>query len=475
MSEKPLERLNYYNGQRLEAKDLKLEQEYHIRVRRWLNKSLYSSGIARGLTVRAQKVKEGETEKPVIVVRPGLAIDTQGREIILVEEKNLDLPGETDTYLTIAYDERKTEEETGSCANRKTGGHVPWGGPARILAEPLLNFYPEIPPDGSGKIVLARVTQINNCNDVELDMSLRRYIGASSASRVNQYALEGERHIDKNNPGRIYFHIRGRQPTAVTLYLRAEKFSTLFYTELGQHTHALNIDGNLETLDAEPALDVNISNHSHASGTLGTHEEDHQHGMNAQCPKSRDHQNKNYFALSWHDFGGSDSCQDLLNDIQGSITGGRHSHSVTGYTAVSGFNYSHKHKFTPTGSIPTAGISDVTARGGDPTKPLDKALTYINTLKIGIRKPGKKDFDDLTDDILNQLKANRPSDQDWRRLGTGVGVGDPLAGLGTGPIKLDFLPDLSFDEVNGGEYVIELSVDKDNDSGGRILYNLYVE
>jgi len=40
MTEKVLERLNYYNGQRLEASDLKVEQEYHIRVRRWLNKSL---------------------------------------------------------------------------------------------------------------------------------------------------------------------------------------------------------------------------------------------------------------------------------------------------------------------------------------------------------------------------------------------------------------------------------------------------
>ncbi len=87
MSEKPLERLNYYNGQRLEAKDLKLEQEYHIRVRRWLNKSLYSSGIAQGLTVRVEKLKENNTEKPVIIVSPGLAIDTQGREIILEKDR----------------------------------------------------------------------------------------------------------------------------------------------------------------------------------------------------------------------------------------------------------------------------------------------------------------------------------------------------------------------------------------------------
>ena len=53
MNEKPLERLNYFNGQRLQAADFKLEQDYHMRVRRWLNRSLYTPGIASGLEVYA--------------------------------------------------------------------------------------------------------------------------------------------------------------------------------------------------------------------------------------------------------------------------------------------------------------------------------------------------------------------------------------------------------------------------------------
>ena len=64
MIEEPLDRLNYYNGQRLEASDLKLEQQYHIRVRRWINKSLYTPGIASGLDVR------GETNTRFVVVGP---------------------------------------------------------------------------------------------------------------------------------------------------------------------------------------------------------------------------------------------------------------------------------------------------------------------------------------------------------------------------------------------------------------------
>src|SRR5438094_368397 len=122
MSEKPLERLNYYNGQRLEARDLKLEQEYHIRVRRWLNKSLYTSG------------------------RTGLA------------EVELDA-------------------------------------------------------------VCTTVRRVH--------VGARRYVGAALTAKVYQYALEGERHVsstigNESNPARIYFHIRGRQPHSVTLYLRAE-------------------------------------------------------------------------------------------------------------------------------------------------------------------------------------------------------------------------------------------------------------
>ena len=66
--ESPLERLNYYNGQRLEAGDMRTEQDYHVRVRRWLNKSLYTPGIAAGLDVT---VKEGDPHTVVGASRVG--------------------------------------------------------------------------------------------------------------------------------------------------------------------------------------------------------------------------------------------------------------------------------------------------------------------------------------------------------------------------------------------------------------------
>jgi hypothetical protein len=129
MTEKPLERLNYYNGQRLEASDLKLEQEYHIRVRRWLNKSLYSAGIARGLEVHAEiAIDPSKKPAPVVVVSPGLALDAEGHEIILWEEERVVVVGDArhhagsaseaevdGLYLTIRYDEELTSLQQSGC------------------------------------------------------------------------------------------------------------------------------------------------------------------------------------------------------------------------------------------------------------------------------------------------------------------------------------------------------------------------
>src|SRR4029079_13330382 len=92
MSEQPIERMKYYNGQRLEADDLKLEQEYHIRVRRWLNKSLYSAGIAAGLEVKPDL---GNLQQ--VIVGRGLALDQDGREIILLDEQAVQVMGRPST------------------------------------------------------------------------------------------------------------------------------------------------------------------------------------------------------------------------------------------------------------------------------------------------------------------------------------------------------------------------------------------
>src|SRR5262245_7921883 len=214
MNEKPLERLNYYNGQRLEANDLKLEQEYHIRVRRRLNKYLLSTGIAEGLEVRREVDDKGQSTNSVIV-SPGLALDAEGREIILLEEERAPVIGQPSkidgevqgNYLTIQYREETEAEEQGGCTPQpnghdKSAGRLAGRGPTRLRAKPILGWSDILPHESSGKILLGQVELNENCKVRRVHAGVRRYIGAASTANLHQYALDGERHIDKDNPGR---------------------------------------------------------------------------------------------------------------------------------------------------------------------------------------------------------------------------------------------------------------------------------
>ena len=226
MAEKPLDRLSYYNGQRLEADDLTLEQEYHIRVRRWLNKSLYpEGGIVDGLEVT--KLYDLQ-----VIVEPGLALDPEGREIILMERRVVPvipkknrpdgrIPG---NYLTIRYDEETTSEEGGSCTPRpehpsQAVSRAAWGGPGRVRAAPRLGWTDATPTPGGNEVYLAQIELDAACTCVKhIHRGVREDVERRVAQKVFQYALEGTADIAVNVPKRIYFHIRGRQPNAVTLY-----------------------------------------------------------------------------------------------------------------------------------------------------------------------------------------------------------------------------------------------------------------
>jgi hypothetical protein len=479
MIEPPLERLNYYNGQRLEAGDLKLEQEYHIRTRRWLNKSLYTTGIASGLDVRAEKGTR------TVIVSPGLALDGEGREILLLEEARLAVPGKPHKkvqgsdamvdglYLTIRYNEEPIHEERNGCVpqserSKQSGNRPAWGGPARLQAKPQFSWRDSLPYESSGEVLLAQVELTPDCSQVhQVNTGVRRYVGAASEAKVRQYAIEGERHIDRDNPGRIYFHIRGRQPKAVTLYLRAEKFSTLFYTEMGRHNHAHDAAG----------FSMTIPGHQHAIIPINTP------GLGVGTGQAGDH---------------SHSVGDIRANISGVLTSpsggwgipqlsapidltirqaslkiwasmdfallpdGSHLHALP---ATTDFNSQTVIPLSGTGSSDSAGVSDIRARNNTPHSP-QIALDYVLDMQVYIG-PSTYPSANYTNDILNQLRSAQPTET-WDKLGDGGG-GHALAVKGTGEIKLDFLPNVTFTE---GEHVIELRVAS---GGGRIVYNLYVE
>ena len=368
-------------------------------------------------------------------------------------------------------------------------------------------------------------------------------MGAASAATVRQYALEGEREVafipkesfpaqpstapqpaDVEVVGRIYFHIRGRQPNAVTLYLKASEFSALHYTEMGTHTHSLSVTGT--TQESDPALDEIRTSHFHGSSVMSAVDNDRSkhstHSLSARKGYIGDHEKdssgqltadiaaffliernwglKFYLPQNTNDFftnAGAwiadaftaathteptrapeldTSHEDILLPTGGVIGEGNHSHDIGGNTDGKGIDLRHKHPISGSGTSGETGVANplnpasTKARGGTP-------LTYVSGLQIAIN--GLDRTTAIQDQIVDSVPgAQKPA---WQ-LGLGNGASNhPLANeaFDAISIRLDFLPHVTFAE---GQHVIELSVPRILDgngnpvpNGGRIHYNLYIE
>jgi hypothetical protein len=140
-----IKRLNYFNGQFLREQDFTDEQTYHLDMRRRHNLRLHTPGVVFGLGVTPGTGK--------VTVQAGMAIDAQGREIIL--ESATDLPITAATDITISFKEDKTDDtsETGIAGNRR------WTETAALANS--------VNPNG---IVLAKVTAVS---PVTLNSSFR--------------------------------------------------------------------------------------------------------------------------------------------------------------------------------------------------------------------------------------------------------------------------------------------------------------
>lgn len=446
--EEPLERLNYYNGQRLVAGDLRLEQDYHIRVRRWLNKTLFTPGIADGLEVR---VAPSSPRK--VVVSPGLAIDALGREVILLEETEVDVVGVPSTeedwvfgnYLTIAYAEEPVASVQDGCSVKTGTGDLAWGGPTRIRATPLFAFQGAWPAESTGKILLAQVELGAGCEVTRIHNGVRKYVDAAAPS-VRTLAFEGEKDIDQKNPKVLRFHIRGGPPRAVLLYLWGERLSTLFYTELPAHVHAVDL-----TTDGQGAADDH--QHDVVIGTVPTAVDGgHDHDIRAAYFKDQGGDQAIRLAPNTD---GTD-----LTDLMGAkaiLAGSEHSHVLelgTIPSSSTGGAADHDHAITGQTTEPVG----VTENGSGGVRS-GSELTYVDQLKVFLNG------NEITSAVLSQLRWPAAG---WPTLGDGT-AGHPLVTAGTGAIDLLRL-DLTLVE---GEHMLELKVD--NASGGNIRYNLYVE
>jgi hypothetical protein len=78
----PARRVNYFDRQHIRLAELRDEQTYHVALRRRHNITHHTWGIVLGLEIAI--------ENGVPAVRPGLAVDGYGRELLLVERRVID-------------------------------------------------------------------------------------------------------------------------------------------------------------------------------------------------------------------------------------------------------------------------------------------------------------------------------------------------------------------------------------------------
>ena len=105
MTEKPFLRNKYFAGKVLTAEDLELEQNYFREKLKLHNRALHGFGVVSGLDVSERGGK--------LIVKPGLAIDCEGNEILLAALRVEPLPEPNSgmsVYLTIHYRELPTNQ-----------------------------------------------------------------------------------------------------------------------------------------------------------------------------------------------------------------------------------------------------------------------------------------------------------------------------------------------------------------------------
>lgn len=166
-----IKRLHYFDHQFLVEADFTDEQTYHLDMRRRLNRLLYTFGIAEGLGV-------AKSANKTVTVRPGVALDRLGQEMIVEADQVVNLsdatrfPPNATVFITIAYQEQESDPTTATGVSGNT----------RVTEQPVVQAVTTAPPSDSMVIQLARFTLDasanvpGNLNDL-FDGGVRQRVG----------------------------------------------------------------------------------------------------------------------------------------------------------------------------------------------------------------------------------------------------------------------------------------------------------
>ncbi|HEY9670718.1 MAG TPA: hypothetical protein V6D11_04690 [Waterburya sp.] len=142
-----VKRTHYFNGQFLRENDFNAEQKYHMERLRDHNRLLHTPGIAKGLDIPPPPASATS-----ITINAGVAYDNQGREIVLADNKPIELKDFADNasvYIVISYREQETDptSETGVTGN------------TRITEDANLETLLSAPTNPDEKLIVAKVNR----------------------------------------------------------------------------------------------------------------------------------------------------------------------------------------------------------------------------------------------------------------------------------------------------------------------------
>jgi hypothetical protein len=206
-----VERIRFFDGQRLFASDLQDLEQFN-RAMRWLhNQSLHRAGIASGFAVL------GNRDAREIVIQPGYAIDVDGREIVLTTPLTLQIPpvasdgaGRPVSYdLVISYpsdeDAKEVETREGVCVSREA---------VRLREAPVVCWVELAPADGIGTQAALReersAKSAQLAREIESGMRIRLARAEVLNCRLNQPLSLAQRR--NSQPQQQPYTFAGRTP-----------------------------------------------------------------------------------------------------------------------------------------------------------------------------------------------------------------------------------------------------------------------
>jgi len=166
-----IKRLNYFNFQFLVDRDFEDEQAYHLQMRRRHNRQMHTPGVADGFTVTKAAGNQ-------VRISPGTAVDRNGREIVLADERVYTLVtggNNVDVFLTISY------QDISDPADRYTQGGI--DDFTRVTERPKIEDTSSAPPADSPSLLLARI-RLNATGVIDSDAAINTTVRVVAFARL---------------------------------------------------------------------------------------------------------------------------------------------------------------------------------------------------------------------------------------------------------------------------------------------------